>query len=203
MENKQAPWVAKHGLVAPYGKCQCGCGQDAPISKATYPKQDRIKGQPARFITGHSMHTRSKSVPEELFWQNVEEDAPDCCWEWKGKTGHRGYGYFYAQSKLFVAHRFSYELHIGPIPHELLVCHKCDNPACQNPNHFFMGTHADNNRDRVTKGRFIRTLCFKGKTMAVSQWAKEFQMSETTLRSRINRGWDAERALTTPLGKPK
>lgn len=77
------------------------------------------------------------------------------CWNWvKCKTG--GYGNIGYNKFVFLAHRVSYALFIGTFDESLLVCHKCDNPACVNPDHLFIGTQGDNMRDCISKKRFNR-----------------------------------------------
>lgn len=75
------------------------------------------------------------------------------CWLWMGSTFGFGYGRFWFNKSEMPAHRWSYEYHKGPIPDGLCVLHKCDTPACVNPDHLFLGTKADNNKDRENKGR--------------------------------------------------
>jgi hypothetical protein len=93
---------------------------------------------------------------EERFWAKVDKTGP--CWEWLAATNNHGYGRFRFPWGHQLAHRFSYELANGPIPkgngyHGTCVLHRCDNPGCVNPEHLWLGTHADNMADKDNKCR--------------------------------------------------
>jgi hypothetical protein len=75
------------------------------------------------------------------------------CWNYTAYKNDLGYGRLRSNGKQVLAHRLSYESFHGALPKELLVCHKCDNPSCVNPDHLFLGTNTDNIRDSINKGR--------------------------------------------------
>lgn len=84
------------------------------------------------------------------FWSFVNKT--EGCWEWTGGTKD-GYGDYRDNVR---AHRWSWAEANGPIPDGLVVCHRCDNRLCVRPDHLFLGTLADNVRDRVEKNRSAR-----------------------------------------------
>lgn len=89
------------------------------------------------------------------FWSRVAIAGRDDCWEWKGYTTPYGYGQIGDGQRVLSTHRTSWELSVGPIPDGAVVCHKCDNPPCVNPDHLFIGTHQDNCDDKMRKGRHV------------------------------------------------
>ena len=77
----------------------------------------------------------------------------DTCWLWHANKLPKGYGLFKLHGTMARAHRVAYELYKGPFEKTLHVLHTCDNPSCVNPDHLWLGTNADNVKDKKMKGR--------------------------------------------------
>lgn len=85
------------------------------------------------------------------------EKKENGCWEYNCRKDKNGYGHVFFGGKEngrnTYTHRIVYKVLKGDIPEGMFVCHTCDNPPCCNPEHLFLGTHIDNMKDMVKKGR--------------------------------------------------
>lgn len=88
---------------------------------------------------------------------NQKLDKSGDCWLWTGGRTKAGYGLFSYRNRLISAHRAAFIAFLGEDPSGKVVCHKCDTPACCNPDHLFLGTQGDNIRDMQMKGRARNT----------------------------------------------
>jgi HNH endonuclease len=123
----------------------------------------------------------------ERFWQKVQrcphgDRCEDCCWIWmashRGRQGQQ-YGQFAwredGRQHNESAHRLSWMITYGEIPHGVLVLHNCpegDNPSCVNPQHLWLGTSKENTHDAIKKGRFVLATpgrIIKGRWLTQSQ----------------------------------
>lgn len=92
---------------------------------------------------------------QERFDEKYTPEPTSGCWLWTDSLDRAGYGNL-RMLRLVKAHRVSWALHRGALPDGLHVLHKCDVPACVNPDHLFLGNQADNMIDMASKGRAQR-----------------------------------------------
>lgn len=106
-----------------------------------------------RIHRSKTTNTMSRTLEESIvvFLSRVKKTKD--CWNWSAAKNDVGYGQMYWLGVTTYAHRISWTLHKGQIPKGLFVLHRCDNPACCNPDHLFLGTQQDNISDCKSKGR--------------------------------------------------
>ena len=96
----------------------------------------------------------NEKLDERRLWSKINILSDDKCWEWQGAKTTAGYGVIRINYELNYAHRLAWMLkNKAEIPKKGVICHRCDNPSCCNPNHLFLGTQADNIRDAAKKDR--------------------------------------------------
>ena len=112
------------------------------------------------------------TLKEKLQHYEVNENG---CWEWQGYQ-YKGYGQLGHNYKKYWVHRAAYQEYVGPLVKGMMICHKCDNPICINPDHLYQGTALDNNRDRAERNPDSGPYLYQVNT------AKKFGMSVDDVR---------------------
>lgn len=126
---------------------------------------------------GRPRGSKNKYGGIDRFPTCYEVDPQTGCWNWTRSRGSHGYGDFRRDGHK-LAHRWSYATFVGLIPDGAFVLHRCDNRACVNPGHLFLGDADDNNKDMVEKGRHYS----KGKTFEEVYGAEEAARKRARLR---------------------
>lgn len=142
-------------------------------------------------------------TPAIRFWAKVNQDGPvpshapelGQCWVWTGATTEFGYGKLRSEKIWYAAHRRSFEMAHGVVPQGMLVCHRCDTPACVRPDHLFLGTAQQNTRDMHAKGR----AALAGAKGEANSHAKLLDEQVLAIRQRFDDG-EMIRALAIEFG---
>ena len=121
----------------------CRCGKSCVSTQAPLRRGDKV-----------SCGCKQGLTRKELIHTRIVVDPVTQCWNWMhSRSSRNGYGQLRFENKKHLAHRFSYETFVGPIPEGFHALHKCDNPQCVAPHHLFLGSKADNSLDCSLKGR--------------------------------------------------
>jgi len=152
-------------------------------------------------ISRRKQHTRQWN--KSSFFRALMPEPNSGCWFWIGQSLPKGYGMTTVNQKPILTHRLSYKLFIGEIPKGKLICHHCDTPSCVNPDHLFVGTHADNMKDMSSKGLTKGEKCGHNKLKeqdvllirdlyqngyySQSEIAKEFNVQQTHISAIVRR----------------
>jgi hypothetical protein len=95
------------------------------------------------------------------FFEKIQK-SPTGCWMWCGSFFKNGYGRIWKDGKTRLAHRVSYEIHVGEIPVGMTIDHKCENKGCVNPDHLQPVTARENQLLWLDRTNGDRTLCPSG-----------------------------------------
>jgi len=135
----------------------------------------------AKSMGGHARHC-SVTV-EDLFWPKVDQNSKGGCWIWMSYRNNNGYGLMTVpkHKQLILAHRWTYERFVGPIPKGMFVLHKCDVRECVNPEHLYVGSFRENTIDFYSRNRHrdqvkaeeVRAIREMLKTMTATEVAKK------------------------------
>ena len=98
----------------------------------------------------------AKLTIDRRFWNRISYEPNSGCWLWEGAIGSHGYGTIGINSKAILVHRFSYELHNGPIPTGKVIDHHCTTRACCNPAHMEVVTYGENTRRGYERNPYRR-----------------------------------------------
>jgi hypothetical protein len=124
--------------------------------------------------SNHDEHTTDLLLLARLTAKRAV-DANDC-WVWTGAKTSKGYGQLWHERRVEYVHRLSARLFLGlERDSDLYVLHKCDVPSCFNPDHLWLGTHAENIAGAARKGRMGKKLTLED----VLQIRRRLELGET------------------------
>lgn len=136
------------------------CDISKSIEPETYVQKNIEELKDEKFVLSSNI-----DVDKLIEYMDIQTDKSEECWLWKGSVG-KGYGLACINGYRGRSHRISYLLKNGYIPEGMVICHKCDNPSCVNPEHLFAGSNIDNMNDAKNKGKLGNKLIFDDKQVS-------------------------------------
>lgn len=172
---------------------------------ANYDNQCKIGDASCSWQSPDHNDIRSIDMAQKTIHERFSEkyEVRGDCWIWAANKYLDGYGQIKFEGSPRRAHRVSYILYKGPIPEGMLVCHTCDTPLCVNPDHLWLGTHADNHADRNAKGRQARGENNMGGDKLTDESVREIKslLSEGVPQRKIARQYDVSQSLICDINR--
>lgn len=186
-----------------YWLCVCECGIKRVKRGADLVRVGGscgcLKSEVSASNMKHMQLERHGTIEDRFFSRFKVSDSG--CWLWIAHCDKDGYGILPGNHASIRAHRFSFIHHHGPIDDGMVICHKCDNPGCVNPDHLFAGTTKDNCHDMLSKGRDMMVgsknnkaklsesdvVKIRDSNLSSESLAREFNVSKSTIKRIKNR----------------
>lgn len=192
-----------------YWNCLCDCGNEfiaygSRIRNGSTKSCGCLKRE-LNSLSMKKMRLNMSGTINDRFFSRFKIDEKSGCWNWTAHRDKDGYGFLPGDNSNIRAHRYSYAYHYGEDISGILVCHKCDNPGCVNPDHLFIGNAKDNVTDMISKGRdmMIGSRNNKAKlneydvaeirksTLSTNDLSKKYKVSKSSIKRILTRkNWD-------------
>lgn len=164
-----------------FWECKCDCG-NVIVASSQHLRENMVRSCGCLL---DRTPEEELSISTKFFFDHVIKS--DGCWEWIG-CKVLGYGVLQYKKEVIKAHRFSYLIANGTLDDKKMICHKCDNKGCVNPDHLYQGTSKDNGRDASDRGLLPRGEKCKSSKLSEKDVLEILKSKESTavLMERFN-----------------